>query len=302
MKVVELSGGVGGARLGLGIEQIRDVESTIVVNIGDDDDIHGLSVSADLDTVIYTLAGIEGPHGWGRAADSFVTNEEMGRLGADNRFQLGDLDLAMNILRTNALRSGTSLSKFTRDVARRLGINASIIPASDEPVSTMVTTESAGVLPFQEYFVIRGHQDRVTALEYRGAESATAAPGSLEAIENADVVLIAPSNPPLSIWPILAIPGYREAVARHPRVIAISPLFGGLALKGPASRVMASLGMPSGNQGVVSAYDGLIDLLVVDSADSGDGPEIDGVPVVAMETRIPDAARSRQLIERILAL
>lgn len=302
MKVVELSGGVGGARLGLGIEQIRDVESTIVVNIGDDDDIHGLWVSADLDTVIYTLAGIEGQHGWGRAGDSFVANEEMGRLGADNRFQLGDLDLAMNILRTDALRSGTSLSKFTDDVARRLGIKSSIIPASDQKVSTMVTTESAGVISFQEYFVLRGHQDRVTALEYRGAGAATAAPGCFEAIEDADVVLIAPSNPPLSIWPILAIPGYREVLARHQRVIAISPLFGGMALKGPASRVMASLGMPVGNRGVVAAYEGLIDLLVVDSSDSGDGTEIDGVPVVAMDTRIPNATSSKELIERILSL
>ncbi len=273
-----------------------------MVNIGDDDDIHGLSVSADLDTVVYTLAGIEGPQGWGRAGDSFVTNGEMGRLGADNRFQLGDLDLAMNILRTDALRSGGSLSKFTRDLSRRLGIRSSIIPASDDKVPTVVTTEAAGVLSFQEYFVLRGHQDRVTALEYRGAENASATPGGLEAIESADLVLIAPSNPPLSIWPILAIPGYREALARHPRVIAISPLFGGVALKGPANRVMASLGMPSGNTGVVLAYEGLIDLIVVDGSDSDDGPDILGIPVVAMETRIPDAAKSRQLVERILAL
>jgi LPPG:FO 2-phospho-L-lactate transferase len=154
VRVVELSGGVGGARLGLGIEQIPDLESTIVVNVGDDDDIHGLAVSPDLDTVVYTLAGLAGPQGWGRDGDSFITNDEMGRLGADNRFQLGDLDLAMNILRTEALRNGVSLSVFTADMARRLGIRSSNIPATDQNVSTLVTTEEVGVITFQEFFLL----------------------------------------------------------------------------------------------------------------------------------------------------
>jgi LPPG:FO 2-phospho-L-lactate transferase len=301
VRVVELSGGVGGARLGLGIEQIPDLESTIVVNVGDDDDIHGLAVSADLDTVVYTLAGLAGPQGWGRDGDSFITNDEMGRLGADNRFQLGDLDLAMNILRTEALRNGVSLSVFTADMARRLGIRSSIIPATDQKVSTLVTTEEAGVISFQEYFVLRNHRDTVTALEYRGAGDAKPVPGSLEAITDSDIVLIAPSNPPLSIWPILAIPGYREVLANHDRVVAVSPLFGGKALKGPANRVMNSLGLPPGNRGVATAYDGLLDVLIVDVDDEA-GADMDGVTVVALDTRIPDVPSAARLVGEILGL
>jgi LPPG:FO 2-phospho-L-lactate transferase len=300
--VVVLSGGVGGARLARGIDQITNLDLTIVVNIGDDDDIHGLWVSADLDTVVYTLAGIEGPHGWGRDADSFVTNGEIGRLGADNTFNLGDLDLAMNILRTEALRKGRTLSQFTRQITETLGIRSTVMPASDQRVATMVETDTSGTLPFQEYFVLRKHQDRVTALEYRGAQEAVPTPGAIEAISDADVVLIGPSNPPLSIWPILAIPGYREALVEHDRVIAISPLFRGKALKGPADRVMESLGLPVGSHGVVAAYQDIIDVLVVDVGDRMDGPEIDGVPVVSLDTRIPDGSSAQRLVEKVLAI
>lgn len=302
MRVVELSGGVGGARLARGLDQLPGLDVTIVVNVGDDDDIHGLRVSADLDTVVYTLAGIEGPHGWGRSGDTFETNEEIGRLGADNSFKLGDLDMAMNILRTDALRKGQTVSEFTAKMTKRLGIRSTVIPATDNEVSTIVNTDTAGTLSFQEYFVLRGHRDRVIGLEYRGSELAMPAPGAIEAISDAEIVLIAPSNPPLSIWPILAIPGYRDALAAHPRVIAVSPLFGGKALKGPADRVMASMGLPRGNQGVVAAYHDVIDLLVVDASDETDSPAIDGIPVTAMDIRIPDVASSTRLVRDILDL
>lgn len=302
MRVVVLSGGVGGARLARGIDQITDIDLTIVVNVGDDDDIHGLRVSADLDTVVYTLAGIEGPHGWGRDGDSFVANEELGRFGADNAFKLGDRDLAMNILRTDALRQGRTLSRFTDHIAKTLGIRSTVMPASDQRVSTLVKTENSGTLAFQEYFVLRRHQDRVVALDYRGAKDATPSPGAIDAITNADVVLIGPSNPPLSIWPILAIPGYRDTLVAHDHVIAVSPLFRGKALKGPADQVMESLGLPVGSHGVVAAYRDMIDALVVDVGDEMDGPEIDGVPVIALDTRIPDGPSAQRLAKLVLAL
>lgn len=297
MRVVELSGGVGGARLARGLDQLDAADLTILVNVGDDDDIHGLHVSADLDTVIYTLAGIAGPAGWGRSNETFVTNEELGGLGADNRFRLGDRDLAMNILRTEALRSGERLSKFTRDVSDQLEIRADVMPATDESVRTMIEIENGERLAFQDYFVLRGASDEVVSVDYVGSDRALPAPGAIEAIGDADLVLIAPSNPPLSILPILAIPGYRQALESHPRVVAVSPFFGGQALKGPAAEVMSSLGYPAGNQGIAEIYEGLIDLLVVDQIDESDAAKISSTRVVATDTRVPDAASSLRLAE-----
>lgn len=289
MKVVELSGGVGGARLARGFAGLLDTELTVIVNVGDDDTIHGLHVAADIDTVLYTLAGMEGPEGWGRADDTFAFNEELARFGVDNRFRLGDRDLALIVSRTSQLGEGRRLSEVTADHARSLGVEASVVPATDDPLRTQVRLDS-GWTAFQEYFVIRQNRDAVHEVAYRGADAAVPAPGVLEAIAAADLVVIAPSNPPLSIWPILAVPGVRDAVAAHPRVVAVSPLFGGKALKGPADRVMATLGLPPGNQGVAQAYDGLVDLLVVDTGDA-DGI-VAGPETVALDTRItnPDAA------------
>jgi LPPG:FO 2-phospho-L-lactate transferase len=295
LKVVELSGGVGGARLARGLDQVPGLDLTIVVNVGDDDDIHGLLVSADLDTVVYTLAGIEGPHGWGRAKDSFVTNDEMGRLGADNTFRLGDLDLAMNVLRTAALRNGETLSDFTRRISSSLGLLPNVVPASDDRIATTIITDAGEALPFQQYFVIRRTRDEVARLEYRGAERAQPSPGALESIRESDLVLIGPSNPPLSIWPILAIPGYRDALRQHSRVVAVSPLIGGKALKGPADRVMKTIGLEPGNAGVAQAYDGLIDTLIVDESDVADVGTVKGIDIVATDIRIPDAMASRRL-------
>lgn len=300
MKVVELSGGVGGARLARGLSQVEAVDLTIVVNVGDDEEIHGLHVSPDIDTVVYTLAGIEGPQGWGRAQETFAANETIGELGADNSFLLGDRDLAMNVLRTAALRAGQALSKFTGEVAARLGIDATVLPASDDRIRTMVELDTGEVLAFQDYFVIRGNRDVVARVEFVG--DPVPAPGVIEAIGAADVLVIAPSNPPLSIWPILAIPGVREAVASHPRTVAVSPLFAGKAVKGPADRVMASLGLSPGNAGVLEAYDGLVDMLIVDGSDAGDVETLGGgVRVLAMDTRIAEPAAARTFAERMLA-
>lgn len=301
MKVVELSGGVGGARLARGLSRVPDVETTIVVNVGDDEDIHGLHVSPDLDTVVYTLAGIEGPEGWGRRGDTYAANEELARFGADNRFKLGDRDLALNILRTEALRAGTALSEFTARLTDRLGLRTRVLPASDDPQRTTVVTTSGESLAFQEYFVLRRQSDELARVDYSGP--AAPSPGVIEAIEASDVVLIGPSNPPLSIWPILAVNGVSDAIRNHPRVVAVSPLFEGKALKGPADRVMRSLGLAAGNAGVAEAYEGLIDELVVDvtDADDVDTLETGELRVRALPTRIIDPEDSARLCVEILA-
>ena len=194
---------------------------TVVVNVGDDDFVYGVHVAADLDTVVYTLAGIEGPQGWGLAGDTFHVMAELEHRGLETSFRLGDRDLATCLHRTEQLRSGTSLSEVTADMCRRLGIAVAIRPATDDVVRTRVKVESGEWLPFQEYFVRRRHRETVTGLDYAGAAASTPAAGVLEAIHGADLVIIAPSNPPLSIWPILEIPGIRTAVAGSTRVAAI---------------------------------------------------------------------------------
>lgn len=302
MNVVELSGGVGGARLARGLDAVDDLALTVVVNVGDDLPTHGLYVSPDLDTVVYTLAGIEGLQGWGRVDDTFVTNTELARFGVDNHFRLGDLDLALKIYRTEGLQSGLTLAAITDVVRSSFGLTASILPASDDRVRTMVTTTEGERLTFQEYFVGRRHQDPVRQLEFEGADTATPAPGVIEAIDSADLLVIGPSNPPLSIWPILAVDPIERAVRRHPRVIAVSPLIGGKALKGPAHSVMAELGLGTGTRAVIASYRGLLDTLVVDGSDDADTGEIDGVTVVAVDTHIAGRAEAKRLAEAILRL
>lgn len=298
MKVVELSGGVGGARLARGLDRVDDIDLTVVVNVGDDDVIHGLHISPDLDTVVYTLNDLEGPQGWGRRADSFTTNEELGRLGADNTFQLGDRDLALNILRTDALRRGSTLSDFTASLTQHLGMTAKIVPATNDSLRTRIGISGGETISFQDYFVLRQARDSVTSVTYHGAAEATPSEGVILAIDTADLVVIAPSNPPLSIWPILAVPGIRDAVRAHENVVAISPLFRGKALKGPADRVMHSLGLPPGNAGVEKAYEGLINKLVVDVGDRGD--QLVAAEVVVADTRIADPEKAKEFALGVL--
>jgi len=274
---------------------------TVVVNVGDDDSIYGAYVSADLDTIVYTLAGIEGPHGWGRANDTFAVMQELTSSGVDTSFRLGDKDLATCLRRTAALESGVPLSAITGEIARSFDIQATVLPATDDPLRTRVQVEGGSWLSFQEYFVGRHHQDTVAGLDYHGAEACHPAPGVLKSIERADLVVIAPSNPPLSIWPILAIPGIHAAVASAACVAAISPLFGGTALKGPADKVMSSLGMPPGTAGVLQAYEGLLTALVIDNADAADQHlSTDRTTILAADTRIADAAAGRRFAAWLL--
>ncbi len=257
-----------------------------MVNVGDDEDVYGVRVCPDLDTVLYTLAGIEGPHGWGVAGDTLDRLSALEREGVETWFQLGDRDFAHCARRTDLLAAGVPLSKVTAELADDLGVAPALLPVADDPVRTRVRTDE-GWLAFQDYFVRRRTRDDVLELRFEGAAAAAPAPGVLDALAAADLVVVAPSNPPLSIWPILAVPGIREAVAAAPRRVAVSPLFGGKALKGPADRVMATLGLPLGNAGVVAALDGLLTDLVVDTGDAADtamaGP---GLAVHAADTRI----------------
>lgn len=302
-RVVVLSGGVGGARLARGFNQVLPPERlTVVVNVGDDEEMYGVHVSPDIDTVLYTLAGVEGPHGWGLADDTYDEMELLGKARMDTRFRMGDRDIANSRRRKDALRNGIALSTFTGEQAAELGVAAGVLPATDDRLRTRVETP-AGCLDFQEYFVLRRHEDEVVGLDFDGAANAKPAPGVEEALADADLVVIAPSNPPLSIWPILAVPAIREAVAAARRVVAVSPLFGGHPVKGPADRVMASLGLPPGNAGVIAAYDGLVTDLVVDARDSADTAlATDDLAVHAFNTLIVAPAAAAWLAERLVGL
>lgn len=299
LPVVLLSGGVGGARMARGLAAACS-DLTVVVNVGDDEVIYGLHVSPDVDTVLYTLAGVEGPHGWGRADDSFTVMDHLASYGRDTRFRIGDRDLATNLLRTAGLQAGSPLSDITADIAKQLGVNTTVIPATNDLVPTRVRS-GATWMSFQEYFVLRRAADRVDELDYTNTSTATPAPGVLEAIAQARLVVVAPSNPPLSIWPILAVPGIRAAIENAGRVVAVSPLFRGRALKGPADRVMASLGLAPGTQGVADAYAGLLTDLVIDIGDENE-PVATDATLHRHQTRISDPAAAAALAGMLLDL
>jgi LPPG:FO 2-phospho-L-lactate transferase len=288
-----------------GLAAVADpADLTIIVNVGDDDVMYGLNVSPDLDTVTYTLAGVEGPYGWGLRDDSFVVMDRLAELDVDTTFRLGDRDLATCLERTNAYRRGGSLASFTSRMTASLGIAHTVLPVTDDRVRTRVQVSDGSWLDFQDYFVKRHHADQVRSLAFRGAERALPADGVLEAIEAASAVVIAPSNPPLSIWPILAMDSVKRAIEAKDIVVAVSPLFAGRALKGPAATVMADLGLPPGNAGVLAAYNGLVTHLVVDRVDSGDVTtlESDNLTIVATDTRIGDVVSGARLATQILAI
>ncbi len=305
-RIVLLSGGVGGARLARGLARLALADLTVVVNVGDDDTIYGLAVSPDLDTVLYTLAGIEGKEGWGLSDDGFAVMTHLDDFSIDTTFRIGDGDIATNLFRTARLAEGATLSQITAEIATVLRVPIRVLPATHDPIRTMIQTGDGRWRSFQDYFVGRRHEDEVLDLRFDGAAEATTAPGVLEAITAADAVIIGPSNPPLSIWPILAVPAIGGAVAGARRVMAVSPLFGGVALKGPAHRVLAELGYPPGNAGIVEAYRGILTDLVIDSGDAGSElPRLaaPGLTVHVADTRIvePEAATALAagLVERL---
>ena len=277
-KVLALAGGVGGAKLALGLARILPPEQlTVAVNTGDDDCFHGLHISPDLDTMLYTLAGLSNPQtGWGLAGDTFHGLAMLARYGADTWFNLGDRDLATHIRRTQRLREGATLSAVTAELSHSLGVRHRIIPMSDDPVRTFLETD-AGELAMQDYFVRQRSQPAVSAVHYRGAERAKPAPGFMAALTDADLVVLCPSNPLLSLGPMLAVPGVRESLVALPSScvrVAVSPLVGGAAVSGPAARIMAGLGYAATAAGVARLYQGLCDFFLIDEKDAALAPAI----------------------------
>jgi LPPG:FO 2-phospho-L-lactate transferase len=303
MRTALLSGGVGGARLARGLAAIPEVDLAVIVNVGDDEEIYGLSVSPDLDTVVYTLAAAQGPQGWGLADDAFTVMGWLDGFPIETDFAIGDRDLATNLFRTDRLRQGWGLSLVTAAIASAFGVAAQILPATEQKVRTQVKLQEGGWIGFQEYFVARAHRDEIEDVRFAGADQADAGPGVIEAIEGADLLVVGPSNPPLSIWPVLAIGDIARAVGRHERVVGVSPLIGGKALKGPADRVLRALGFAAGNLGVVEAYGDLLHDLFVDPADAEDTVSLPGVRVhvADLDLQTPEAAArfARQMLEML---
>ena len=302
MTVVVLSGGVGGARFVRGVVDAVDPAGVAIVgNVGDDVDVLGLHVSPDLDSVLYALAGLnDDERGWGRAGESWQALDVVRALGGEAWFALGDRDLGLHLVRTAALRAGEPLSAVTARLAAALGVEARLLPATDDPLRTWIDTP-AGSFPFQEWFVARGHRDDVDGVRFAGAESATPAPGVLEAIDAADALVIAPSNPYVSVAPILAVAAVRAALERR-RVpcVAVSPLIGGRAVRGPADRMLARLAGGTSPRHVTSCYTGLIDAIVVDEADADDLAGLGAVQPVVTRTLMVDADARRRLAEAAL--
>lgn len=299
MNIVLLSGGVGGAKLAAGLHDVlAPGELTVIGNVGDDLEVLGLHVSPDLDSVLYGLAGLnDTERGWGRAGETWQALESARAWGGEDWFMLGDLDLGLHLVRSQALRSGEPLSAVTARLALAAGLATQLVPATDDRLRTHLVTP-AGTFAFQEWFVARRHEDEVDALFYEGADTSRPAPGVLDAITAADAIVIAPSNPFVSIHPILAVPGIRAALeARSVRSVAVSPLIGGRAVRGPLDHMMRRLVGGTSPAHVAKCYKGLLDALVIDRTDA---PVEAGVAVVVTDTLISDRDAARRLAQTTL--
>lgn len=299
MNVTLLSGGVGGARFARGlVAALAPGELTIVGNVGDDLEVLGLSVSPDLDSILYTLAGLgDDERGWGRAGETWNALAAAATWGGEDWFRVGDLDLGLHLVRTQALREGATLSEVTARLVRAAAVEATLLPATDDRLRTQVVTPS-GTFSFQEWFVARAHADEVDEVRFEGAENARPAPGLVEAMDGADVLAIAPSNPFVSIWPILAVSAIRESLQRRRvRCVAVSPLVAGKAVKGPADRMLSRMAGGTGPANVAACYEGLIDALVIDRADA---PAQAALELVVADTLMTDAGAARRLADVVL--
>jgi LPPG:FO 2-phospho-L-lactate transferase len=303
MKVVALAGGVGGAKLAHGLSMVLPAgDLTVVVNTGDDMEHLGLHISPDVDTVMYTLCDLSNPDtGWGVAGDTFEFLAAAKRLGAPGWFNLGDRDLATHIERTRRLRAGESLTDVTAAFCSALGCPARILPMSDDPVRTKVSTD-AGLLDFQDYFVARRCEPVVSGFSFEGIETARPSRQALDALSEADAIVICPSNPFVSVAPIIALEGMREAVASKPTV-AVSPIVGGEALKGPAAKMMVELGLDVSATGVADRYRGLIGGFALDSVDASLESAVAGLGMSTLVTNtvMRSEADRAQLAREVLA-
>jgi LPPG:FO 2-phospho-L-lactate transferase len=307
--LVALAGGVGAARFLRGLVRVVPPEAvTVVVNTADDEVFHGLSVSPDLDTVTYTLAGAEHPEqGWGLAGETFVAMEALDRYGQDTWFRLGDRDLGTHLFRTERLAQGATLSEVTREIAAAWGVVPTLLPMTDDRVATRVTVRRPDgreeTLAMQEWFVRERTEPPVVAVELAGIDTALPAPGVLTALEHAETILVCPSNPVISIGPILAVPGIREVLRRRrDRVVGVSPIIAGAPVKGPADRLMGPLGIEVSCVGVAHAYADFCGTLVIDSGDAARAREVEaaGVHAVVADTLMTDARVAAALARHTL--
>jgi len=286
--VLALCGGVGGAKLAFGLAQVLPAEDlTLVVNTGDDFEHLGLAVSPDIDTVAYTLSGLaDRERGWGLTGETWTFMSALKRLGGEDWFQLGDQDLATHVERTRRLAAGESLSQITADLTRRLGLGCAVVPMSDQPVHTWIDTAD-GPLAFQHYFVRERCAPVAHAIRFEGAATARPSPAFATALARPDLaaILICPSNPYLSVDPILAVPGVREAIRRSAApCVAVSPIVGGQAIKGPTAKLMTELGLTPGSAAIAAHYAGLIDGLILDDADAAEAGAVERAGIVAHVT------------------
>ena len=304
-----LAGGVGAARFLRGLVQVVPPDDiTVVVNTGDDDWFHGLLVCPDLDTVIYTLAGAENPDtGWGLAGETFAAIDALERYALPTWFRLGDRDLATHVYRSDRVRAGAPLSTIAAEIAAAWGVRSRLLPMSDDPVSTRIDVRTGGgsvaELHMQEWFVRERAEPPVVAVRFDGVDRAAAAAGVLEALDRADTIVVCPSNPVISIGPILAVPGVREALLRRrDRVVGVSPIIAGAPVKGPADRLMGPLGMEVSCVGVARAYRDFCSALVIDGGDTARAPEVEslGVHAVVTDTLMRDARVAAALARNTL--
>jgi LPPG:FO 2-phospho-L-lactate transferase len=305
MRIAALAGGVGASKLLLGLyHTIRPANLTVVVNTADDLELHGLAISPDLDIVTYTLAGIVNPEtGWGVRGDTFRVLEGLRQYGREGWFNLGDADLVTHIHRTALLRSGWTLTEATDAIRRVLKVEARILPMSDQPVRTKIVT-SEGILDFQEYLVKRHAEPRVREIRFEGASDARPAPGVIESLAEAESIVICPSNPLISIGPILAVPGVRQALRSDAgKVIAVSPIVGGRSLKGPSDKMLAELGFEVSAAAVARLYQDVATTYVIDSRDSAQRTAVEklGMKVVEGSTVMKTLADKKRLAQLVVS-
>ena len=310
--LVALCGGVGAARMLSGLVRVvPGDEITAIVNVGDDMVLHGLSISPDLDTVTYTLAGLDNREtGWGVAGESWAVMDELARIGGEDWFRLGDRDLATHLFRTGRLAAGQPLSAVTTALCDRRGIAVHMVPVTDDPLRTRVTLAARSALGpagtevcFQDYFVRLAHEVPVRGVRFEGADDARPAPGVIDALARAGMIVVCPSNPVVSIGPLLAVPGVEDALrARRPDVVAVSPIVAGAALKGPADRLLRELGTEPSVVGVARRYASWVGTLVIDEADAAHAAAVDaeGVRCVVAPTVMSTPERAADLAKVVL--
>lgn len=307
MRVTALAGGVGGAKMVQGLSQVISPQNlTVIVNVGDDFEFYGLKISPDIDTVCYTLAGLVNPEtGWGLAEESWNAVEAAGNLGGPTWFRLGDRDLGTQIERTRRHKIGQPLSRITADFCQSWGISVNVLPVTDYLVPTIVNTDQ-GDLPFQEYFVYRRFEPKVNGFRFLYAETSEPAPGVIDALDLADMIVICPSNPFVSVDPILAIPGVKDAVISRMKngipVVAVSPIIGGKSVKGPAAKMFSELGFDPSASAVSEYYSGIINGFVFDQIDSDELVSIEpGIQTRMTNTLMPDVKERKRLASEVIS-